>query len=86
MKNQGGPIFEGQPSPSLKRMRRMKRSELGEHARKLTVEADCINARLVQLRLRPDPPKAKIHRLEQLQQRLQALAEEARRLGRYASD
>lgn len=86
MKNQGGPKFEGQPSPSLKRMRRMNRSELGEHARKLTTEADSIGARLARLRLLDDASQAKINRLEQLQQRLQALAEEARRLARYASD
>jgi hypothetical protein len=86
MNQQGGPIFEGMPSPSLRRMRRMSRSELGAHASKLSSEAELVEARLVQLRERAEPPYDKLDRLSKLQHRLQALAEEARRLGRYARD
>jgi len=77
-----GAMFLGQPSPSLKRMRKMNSEELSAHIRRLSAEADLIRHKVRRLQTTPDVPADKIQQLENLERRVRALASEGRRIYR----
>jgi hypothetical protein len=68
------PVFQGLPSPSLKKMRRMSRDELQEHINKLNEHAKIIREKMDRQKEHPHPPsplrarnmRRQLHRLEQL--------------------
>ncbi len=82
-----GPILLGQPSPSLRWMRRMDRPELAAHLQRLREEAGHVERRISRLqrhREQADESRwaARFTRLVELHDRLLALIQEGRRLYR----
>ena len=86
MSNTSGPIFKGQPSPGLKRMRQMSPESLEEHLTCLRVEVDALERRLSHLQRATEgpglmsPPPGHINRVTTELKRLRALIEAGRRL------
>ena len=80
------PKFLGRPSPSLKKMRRMNRTELSDHIKKLQAEADQLKEKVDRLKAIETPDPQKMVRLQGTHRRLSALVDEARRLYTVAYD
>lgn len=79
MAGSNAPIFDGVPSPSLKKMRRMTDQELILHAEKLEAHAAVIREKLERKLAQPNPGSSLKNRNAQRQHdRLQSLAELAR--------
>ncbi len=78
------PVFQGLPSPSLKKMRRMSRDELQDHYNKLTEHAQIIREKMDRQKEHPHPPseqrarnmRRQLHRLEQLAEAAQHILHE----------
>jgi len=77
-----GPIFLGQPSPSLRKMGRMTQAELIEHLQRLQEQADHVAQRIQAAPQRTGMSDEKLHDLTKLHERLNALKQEGQRLYR----
>lgn len=72
------PVFEGLPSPSLKKMRRMSREELKDHANKLHEHAQVIREKMERQKTAPQPPSPRrVKNARRQLMRLEQLAEAA---------
>ena len=72
------PMFLGQPSPSLAKMRKMSSADLATRIQNLQLEADRLIAKVAKLKERDPQPKDQIAFLLEQAKRLEALQEAAR--------
>ena len=90
MSNTNGPILEGQPSPSLKRMQRLSPARLRHRLERLEHEVNALERRLRHPEHARDaagqvtPPVERIRRVADELTRLRALIEAGRRLEDWA--
>lgn len=74
------PMFMGEPSPALAKIRRMNMADLNEHIERMDVDRDRLKTKIKRLRSQPEPPGQKVRTLGADVKRLEGLLEEARKL------